>query len=260
VAARSRSCSRRPPQEFDDGKIVITDPQYFTIFQYDWLAGNPAAAMTGPFHVVLTESRARQYFGSASPDQWLGKEVIYVEDSLHVTVSGIVRDWKGNTATHHPGIWCFALLSQRTPPARVDDQFQQLAVTDPDRWSKMDLKLEPLADIHFNTADRHGDFASSIYFVAQVKSFAYPYHERSQHRGGRGRRRIRGQQPFSPRHAPPVRCQPSRFMRANERKRIECVSAAPLRLVTYFHEHPLIPVPLFFQYPSQSSAHPARFP
>ena len=150
-----------PLHEFDDGMIVITDPQYFTIFQYDWLTGNPTAAMTDPFHVVLTESRARQYFGSASPEQWLGKEVIYEEDSLRVTVSGIVRDWKGNTdfpftdfisfgtmkssgylnrvyrpedwqLTHHPGIWCFALLSKRTPPARIDAQLQELATADPD--------------------------------------------------------------------------------------------------------------------------------
>jgi putative ABC transport system permease protein len=174
-----------PLHEFDDGMIVITDTQYFTIFPYDWLAGNPAAAMTDPFHVVLTERRARQYFGSASPEQWLGKEVIY-GDSLHVTVSGIVRDWKGNTdfpftdfisfstmkssgylnriyrpedwkPTHHPGVWCFALLSKRTLPARIDAQLQELAAADPDPWSKMDLRLEPLADIHFNTGDAAGD-------------------------------------------------------------------------------------------------------
>jgi putative ABC transport system permease protein len=174
-----------PLHEFDDGLIVITDTQYFTIFQYDWLGGNPAAAMTDPFHVVLTESRARQYFGVAAPEKWLGKEVIY-GDSLRVTVSGIVNDWKGRTdfpftdfisfstiksssyldriyrpedwqRTHHPGVWCFALLSKRTPPARIDTQLQELAAADPDRWSKMDLKLEPLADIHFNTGDAPGD-------------------------------------------------------------------------------------------------------
>ena len=174
-----------PLHEFDDGKIVITDTQYFTIFQYDWLTGNPAAAMTDPFHVVLTESRARQYFGLASPELWLGKEVIY-GDSLRVTVAGIVRDWKGNTdfpftdfisistmkssgyldriyrpgdwqPTHHPGVWCFALLSKRTAPARIDAQLQELAAADPDLWSKMDLKLEPFADIHFNTGDAPGD-------------------------------------------------------------------------------------------------------
>ena len=65
---------------------------------------------------MLTESRASQYFGSASPEQWLGKEVIY-GDSLRATVSGIVRDWKGNTDFLHTdlGFSSRAILITQTP-------------------------------------------------------------------------------------------------------------------------------------------------
>ena len=174
----------KPAKEFDDGYIVITDPAYFTVFQRDWLAGSPAGSMTAPFQVVLTESRARQYFGPARPEQWIGRTVTY-DDSINVSVSGIVRDWKGNTdfpytefisfstitsgplknrfrpdewhARHRPNIWCFLLLSKGTNPARIDTQFRQLAASDPDIWRKMDLRLEPLTDIHFNTTYAPGD-------------------------------------------------------------------------------------------------------
>jgi putative ABC transport system permease protein len=76
--------------------IIITEPQYFSIFQYKWLAGTPTSSLSQPFHVVLAESKARKYFGSIPMDQILGKELIY-DDSLHLRVSGIVKDWDKNT-------------------------------------------------------------------------------------------------------------------------------------------------------------------
>lgn len=76
--------------------IIITDSNYFSIFKYDWLAGNAETALLEPFKVVLSENRARQYFGSLQYEKFIGKEVIY-DDSLRVTVSGIIKSWNGNT-------------------------------------------------------------------------------------------------------------------------------------------------------------------
>ncbi len=171
-------------RQFDKGDIVFTDPEYFAIFQRDWLAGNPAEAMTAPYRVVLTESRARKYFGPASPDKWIGKTVIY-NDSLDVSVAGIVRDQKGNTdfpftdlisfSTIHsnaslknffhpdewrvrsPNVWCFALLSKGTPPSRIDAELDRLGGNDPITGNKIQLQLQPFAEIHFATDMAPGD-------------------------------------------------------------------------------------------------------
>ena len=75
---------------------IITGPEYFRIFPFDWLAGNANEALKYPFKIVLTESKARKYFGDAGPDKIIGREIVY-NDSLRVTVSGIVKDWKENT-------------------------------------------------------------------------------------------------------------------------------------------------------------------
>ena len=45
---------------------------------------------------MLSEKRAKLYFGDIPLQQMIGKKVIY-EDSLPVNVSGIVKDWSGNT-------------------------------------------------------------------------------------------------------------------------------------------------------------------
>ncbi len=72
--------------------VVITGPAFFDLIQnFEWLAGAPASALSEPFRVVLTESKARTYFGTDSPDEILGRQ-IYYDDSLLVTVSGILKD------------------------------------------------------------------------------------------------------------------------------------------------------------------------
>ena len=73
--------------------LVVAEPQYFEIFRYDWLAGNPTSALSEPNQVVLTERAARTYFGPLSPDQVLGREVIYF-DSLRTKVTGVVKDFQ----------------------------------------------------------------------------------------------------------------------------------------------------------------------
>jgi hypothetical protein len=60
---------------------AIVEPQYFEIFSYKWLAGNPNTALLSGFTVVLTESKARQYFGNIPVTEMTGKQVIY-QDSL----------------------------------------------------------------------------------------------------------------------------------------------------------------------------------
>ena len=75
---------------------IAAGPEYFRIMSYDWLAGNEQTAVVNPFSVVLTESRARQYFGTGPLHSFIGREIVY-QDSLHVHVSGIVRDWSEHT-------------------------------------------------------------------------------------------------------------------------------------------------------------------
>ena len=76
--------------------IIYADEYYFSIFNYQWLAGSPQSALKDPFQVVLTESRAKTYFASLSPDAMMGREILY-DDSIKAVVSGIVKDLDGIT-------------------------------------------------------------------------------------------------------------------------------------------------------------------
>jgi ABC-type antimicrobial peptide transport system permease subunit len=81
--------------ERSSSRAILTDPAYFRIFQYSWLAGGPDA-LSKPASVILTKSRAEAYFGSLAPHEVVGKAIAY-NDSLHVTVGGVVKDWTENS-------------------------------------------------------------------------------------------------------------------------------------------------------------------
>ena len=154
----------------------IAEPAWFEIFPYDWLAGNPATALNEPFTVVLTESKARLYFGTGPLGKMLGRIVVY-DDSLRVKVTGVVKDWNRNTdlaftdfiseSTIHgsvllnnlnagswdPGAmstWTFAKLSRGTKPAVFGAELSALIARHGRPGDKLSLSLQPLSDIHFN--------------------------------------------------------------------------------------------------------------
>src|SRR5258706_1835110 len=77
--------------------IVFTNGQYFQLLAYRWIAGSSKSAMQNPFSVVLTESRAKQYFPSTTASDIIGKRIAY-NDDITTTVSGIVKDLDKTTA------------------------------------------------------------------------------------------------------------------------------------------------------------------
>jgi putative ABC transport system permease protein len=61
--------------QFDDKNILqddiaITDPDFFEIFSFTMISGNPSTALSQPGSIVLTETMAEKCFGSENP---LGK-------------------------------------------------------------------------------------------------------------------------------------------------------------------------------------------
>ena len=154
---------------------VIAQPQYFGIFKHQWLAGNAATALDAPLKVVLTKSRAKLYFGDQPADAFIGKQIIY-DDSLNATVSGIVKDWDGNTdlgftdflssatlqtsylksrintdswVENFMNTWTFVKLSPGTTTAKMNDQLQVLVKQHAASDVHLALWLEPLSDMHF---------------------------------------------------------------------------------------------------------------
>ncbi|MEP6617366.1 MAG: ABC transporter permease, partial [Ginsengibacter sp.] len=165
---------------------VITWPEYFDVFAYQWLQGNKDV-LSKPFAVVLTEKRAQQYFGNIPLQNMIGRTVIY-DDSLQVNVAGIVKDWTGNTdfgytdfisistATHsflkndiptdnwsslqpHRSM-AFVKLDNGVSSTQINDRLASYIkknVKLHKAGSSLSMRLQPLNDVHFTTDFHRGD-------------------------------------------------------------------------------------------------------
>ncbi len=165
-----------PPVYKNQKEIVFADGNYFRIFSYQWLAGSPQTAFAEPFKVVLTESRAQLYFPGNDPSRAIGQTIIY-NDSIKVTISGIVKDFTENTdfrfkefislaTVLNTGLkknfgmttWTsvngssqlFVKLNKGIQPTQIEKQLVALR----EKYSKNEFMkttnlLQPISDLHF---------------------------------------------------------------------------------------------------------------
>ncbi|MEJ0032554.1 MAG: ABC transporter permease [Bacteroidota bacterium] len=76
--------------------VVFTVNDYFQIIPFEWIVGSPSNALSKPFSVVLTESRAKQYFPGVAAIDLPGRRLIY--NSVDVEITGVVKDLNEVTA------------------------------------------------------------------------------------------------------------------------------------------------------------------
>lgn len=80
-------------RRFYENRILCADGDFFKIFSFSFVQGDPDTVLDDPSGIVLTESMARKYFGDRNP---MGKNLEM--DNKHVfVVKGIIRDVPRNT-------------------------------------------------------------------------------------------------------------------------------------------------------------------
>lgn len=76
--------------------MIYADSSYFKMFPYEWLSGNKATALKDMNTLVLTKKAVQKYFGDISPNEALGRELIFA-DTIPAKVTGVVADFKENS-------------------------------------------------------------------------------------------------------------------------------------------------------------------
>jgi putative ABC transport system permease protein len=199
--------SQSPAVFRNQPNIMYADEEYFKIFNYSWLAGSAQTALKDPFRVVLTESRAKTYFASASANNIIGREIMY-DDSIKITVAGVIKDIDKptdftfkefisratieNTGLKEHWNWeewgsigsnsqMFVKLKKGISPAQIEKQLVGLRNKYRERKKEGDDKddtqhfLQALTDIHFNpdydAFDQRQAHKPTLYGLLAVASF-----------------------------------------------------------------------------------------
>lgn len=159
-------------------RIIFTNTNYIQLLGYEWLAGNSASALTQPFQVVLTRSRAARYFPKKSLQEIPGSILKYRD--IEVSVSGIVEDLKKVTDFQSQefislptlnatslqedlmlNVWddwmgysnLLVKISPQAQATQVEQGLNTLLARHSKKdqfFSKIQLTLQPLSTIHFD--------------------------------------------------------------------------------------------------------------
>ena len=95
---------------FEEKKVLAVDTNFFKMFEFGLLKGNPSTSFKEPNSLVLTESTAKKYFGEADP---IGKfiQLDVSGEAKTFEVTGITKDTPDNSYIQYD-----VLLSLRSFP------------------------------------------------------------------------------------------------------------------------------------------------
>jgi putative ABC transport system permease protein len=164
--------------EYKDKRILEAgfgwvDHNFFDVFNFKLLEGNPREALKGPNKVVISESTARKYFGD---EDAIGK-VFHVNDGqFDIQVSGVMADMPSNSHFHFDFLvsgetlkevvpeslftnvgwdsqYLYVRLAPGTDPARMEATFPDFINKNLDFWKSTTFKmfLQPLLSIHLES-------------------------------------------------------------------------------------------------------------
>ncbi len=168
--------NNHPQNKFKENGLFYIEPQFFNIFHFPFLAGNPKTALSAPNTIVLTQGAAEKYFGD-----WrkaIGRIIRY-QDGKIFKVTGILKNLPVNTDfpiqvamsfkslqndTSHDWISTFGDLNTyvRLPPGMSAEKFDASLESfgdkhiPPDYAKKQGFNLQPLNTVHFDK--RFGNF------------------------------------------------------------------------------------------------------
>jgi len=160
--------------------FLFADSTLFDIFSIKFLRGDPSTALTRPNTVVLTEEKAKLYFGDRDP---LGLPLRVNRDSNYYYVTGVIEsfpenshffadfiasmetiDWEENTTWFQNSIFSYLLLQPGADPKHVEEKMAEVMArhvsgeiesilgVGPEEWAaggnRYGVFLQPLIDIH----------------------------------------------------------------------------------------------------------------
>jgi len=116
---------RRGDVKFQEENSMFADSAFFKVFDFKLVKGDPKTALTAPATIVFTESTAKKYFGTADP---IGKTVLVTGDAIPATVTGVIKDFPGNSQIKADMLISMTSLTQKFNKG-IDGQWGNFGAT-----------------------------------------------------------------------------------------------------------------------------------
>src|SRR5579863_2609828 len=170
--------------KIQEDNMAYADSTFFEIFDFPLLKGDPVTALREPNSVVLSETSAKKYFGSANP---MGQHLLLGDQGDIGTVTGLMKDMPENTELKADflvasysgaadsnrdknwggfGDYTYFLLKPHTDAKALEKKFPAFLVRHIEKMMKENNQtytylLEPLKDVYLKST-RGGTVSGSI--------------------------------------------------------------------------------------------------
>jgi putative ABC transport system permease protein len=182
-------------KKFFEERFFFGDPAVFEVFDFPIISGNPQAALSAPFAVVITETTAKKYFGDTDP---VGERLIVDNDHTY-NITAVMKNVSSNShfrfdflasletlaSLHgerylkHPGnmaYYTYLLLQENTDPKVLEKKMEEgIKQSYGEKIAAMrSYLLQPLKSIHLRSRLEYEIEAnSSISFVFIYSAIAF---------------------------------------------------------------------------------------
>jgi putative ABC transport system permease protein len=188
----------RADTKFRQDNFYFADPAVLDVFTFQFLAGDRSSALSDPSKLVISETAAKLYFGSATDA--IGKTLLF-EGRLPLTVSAVFSDWPDQShlqvemLTHfdhffteereeirqylhsdwiYNPVTTYVMLRPGADPVRTEEEINKLRVKYGDQRVKESLtyELQALPRVHLYSDFTFTGETSLIRYVYMLGSIA----------------------------------------------------------------------------------------
>lgn len=109
-------------KKIQEENFYYAEPEFFTMFNFSWLVGDPKTSLNNPNNAVITEATAKKYFG-LGPDNYqdaIGKTIKYANTNLY-TITGILKNPPPNTDFPLSVVVPYSALEHTKRKSNLDD-------------------------------------------------------------------------------------------------------------------------------------------
>lgn len=174
--------------DYEEKELYWTDPEIITMFDMEFVRGNPNEALKDPKTVILSETISKKYFGAENP---IGKQIT-VDNRTELTVTGVYKDFPRNSSVScaiigafstlnffknpswgNASFETFALLNETASSALVTDKIQKVLdknVAKDKQW--FSFTLQPLEDIHLYSSEYKDSYTTRNGSIKEVRNLS----------------------------------------------------------------------------------------
>ncbi len=184
----------RQLKKLNEENFYYAEPEFFKMFDFEWLTGSPQSSLKDPHSAALTQATAEKFFGDWKSA--IGKTFKYDNKTVY-KVTGILKNVRANSdfplsvvvgysalentyiknnlndwVSTYGGAYVFVVLPAELSPAKFDTQLKAFAKKHkPAEYAKDGFVTQPLSEIHFD--DRFGNFRGHTFSHSLIKALAF---------------------------------------------------------------------------------------